>query len=181
MKYLVIFIAGLLSLPVVLEAAETSSGWSEAGIRMGIQAGPKREYFHLYEVFAAYDLPWNWQSSSGWEITSKLNTSLGALHTAAETGVIGSLGTSLYVTKPGLNLIPEVGINIDLMDKRHYGKQNFGSSLLFGAYICLPYHFDCGVGIGYRLLHLSNGHIFYPPGTPNLGVDMHLISTSWHF
>jgi len=53
--------------------------------------------------------------------------------------------------------------------------------LLFGAYIGLSYRFDSGFGIGYRMLHLSNGHIFYPNGTPNPGVDMHMISTSWNF
>jgi len=53
--------------------------------------------------------------------------------------------------------------------------------LLFGAYIGLSYRFDSGFGIGYRMLHLSNRHIFYPNGTPNPGVDMHMISTSWNF
>ncbi len=39
--------------------------------------------------------------------------------------------------------------------------QDFGSILLFGAYMGLFYRFDCGLKVGYRLQHISNGHIFY--------------------
>jgi hypothetical protein len=163
------------------ECSDTNSGWNEAGIRMGIQVGPKREYFHLYELFGVYGLPWDWRSSSGWGVATQLETSLGALHTAAETGFIGSLGTGLTLSKTGINLVPELGISVDLMDRRQFGRQDFGSILLFGAYMGLNYRFDNGLGIGYRILHLSNGHIFYPQNTPNPGVDLHLIGLSWKF
>lgn len=163
------------------ECSDTKSGWNEAGVRMGIQASSKREYFHRYDVFAVYGVPWDWRSSSGWGVTPKLNTSLGALYTAADTGFIGSLGAGLSIGKTGFNMTPELGISLDLMDKRQFGKQDFGSILLWGAYIGLSYHFDCGLGIGYRILHLSNNHILYSKSTPNPGVDMHQINVSWHF
>lgn len=178
-----ITVIALLPLLINLGTAECSAasgGWNEAGIRIGIQAGAKHEYFHMYEAFAVYELPWDWRSSSGWGITPQLNTSLGAIHTAADTGIIGTLGTGISISKTGINLVPELGINVDLMDKRHYGKQDFGSNLLFGAYIGLAYRFECGLNIGYRILHFSNGHIFYNH-TPNPGVDMHVITTSWQF
>jgi len=162
------------------ECADTKGGWREAGVRMGIEAGPKREYFHLYELYAVYGLPWDWRSSSGWGITPQLNTSLGALHTSTETGFIGSFGTGLAISKTGFNLVQELGISLDLMDRRHYGKQDFGSFLLWGAYIGLSYRFDSGLGIGYRILHLSNNHILYPAHIPNPGVDLHLFGLSWH-
>jgi hypothetical protein len=184
MKTYVILTVAVLIFAVNLgtaDCSDTDGGWNEAGIRMGIQAGPKREYFHLYEVFAVYGLPWDWRSSSGWGVTPQLNTSLGALHTEAETGFIGSLGTGLTLTKTGLNLVPELGISADLMDKRHFGRQDFGSMFLLGAYVGLSYRFDCGLGIGYRMLHLSNGHVFYPNGTPNPGLDLHMISISGNF
>jgi hypothetical protein len=66
------------------------------------------------------------------------------------------------------------------MDKSYYGEQDFSSNLLFGAYIGLAYRFDSGLGIAYRMLHLSNGHIFHR-NTPNPDVDFHMLSTSWHF
>jgi len=163
------------------ESADSGHGWNEAGVRVGWQAGPKNEYFHLYEAFAVYGLPWDWRISSEWKLAPQLNAALGALHTAAATGLIGTIGTGLTLHYTELNLVPEVGITASFMDERHYGRQNFGSTTLLGAYLGLAYQFDSGLAIGYRLLHLSNGHIFYSQNTPNPGVDLHLISTSWHF
>lgn len=162
-------------------AAESEGGWSEAGVRMGMQAGPKREYFHSYELFAAYELPWEWRSTSGWGVTPQLNTSIGALHGGGETGFLGSGGTGITVDKTGFNLVPDLGINLNLTDRRHFGKQDFGSILLFGAYIGLSYRFDNGLGIGYRILHLSNNRILYTKHTPNPGADLHQINLSWNF
>lgn len=184
MKKFAILLIVWLSFAVNLgtaECADTSGGWNEAGVRMGIQAGPKREYFHLYELYAVYGLPWNWRSSSGWGVDTQLNTSLGALHTGDETGFIGSLGTGLTVNKTGFNLVPELGICFDVMDRTRFASQDFGSVLLWGAYIGLSYRFDNGLGIGYRILHLSNNHILYSRDTPNPGVDFHVIGISWHF
>jgi hypothetical protein len=182
-KYAILCIAWLsiAVYPCIALCSETGGGWNEAGVRMGIQAGPKREYFHRYDLYAVYGLPWDWRSSSGWGVAPQLNTSLGALHTGADTGFIASLGTGLTISKTGFNLVPELGINIDLMDRRHYGKQDFGSILLFGAYAGLSYRFDCGLGVGYRFQHLSNNRILYSDNTPNPGVDLHMIGISWHF
>jgi hypothetical protein len=184
MKKLVILAVTMLTLALnvgMAESSDSNQGWNEAGIRMGIEAGPKRSYFHLYELFAVYGLPWDYRSSSGWAVDTKLETALGALHTDAETGAMGTLGTGLTVTKKGFNLVPELGINLSLLDRRQFGKQDFGSILLFGAYFGLSYHFDCGLGIGYRIQHLSNNHILYSKNTPNPGLDLHMIGISWIF
>jgi hypothetical protein len=89
--------------------------------------------------------------------------------------------TGLVLDKPGFGLAPEVGINANFLDRRHFGDQDFGSMLQFGTYLGLFYRFDCGLKIGYRLQHISNGHVFYEEGTPNPGLDMHLIGVSWTF
>jgi len=184
MKHWVAISAILLALavnPPAAGCAEKGSGWNEIGVRIGIESTPKRENFHLYELYAVYGLPWKWRSSSGWGVATQMETSLGALHTSADTGFIGSVGTGLTFDKTGINLAPELGISIDLMDRRHYGRQDFGSILLFGAYIGLAYRFDCGLGIEYRWQHLSNNRILYSNNTPNPGVDMHMIGMSWNF
>jgi hypothetical protein len=182
-KKIPIWIVIILMLQFFLSMAVTTAwgDWQEAGVRMGIQAGPKREYFHQYEAFAVYGLPWDWRTSSGWGLAPQLSASVGALQGGNETGFIGSIGTGLAFNKPGNGVAVEGGINADLLDRRHFGRQDFGSILLFGAYMGLAYRFDCGFGIGYRIQHLSNGHIFYHNGTPNPGVDLHLIGVSWNF
>ena len=182
-KNTLIWIATILILQLFISLADTTAegGWQESGARMGIQAGPRREYFHQYEVFSVYGLPCNWRTSSGWGLAPQLSVSAGALQGNNETGFIGSVGTGLAVNKPGNGIALEAGINADLLDRRQFGKQDFGSILLFGAYLGLSYRLESGLGIGYRIQHLSNGHIFYPNGTPNPGVDMHMIGVSWNY
>ncbi|MGD0586041.1 MAG: acyloxyacyl hydrolase, partial [Oryzomonas sp.] len=114
-------------------------------------------------------------------VAPQLNASAGALHKLKDTGFIGSVGTGLVLDNPKFGLAPEIGININIMDRSRFGDQDFGSILLYGAYIGLFYRFDCGLKISYRLQHVSNGHIFYSEGTPNPGLDMHLIGASWAF
>lgn len=168
-----------LFLPMICTAAE--EGWQEAGVRMGIQATPKHEYFHLYEAYAVYGLPWEWRTSSGWGLSTQLNTSAGALVGGDETGFIGSVGTGLAFNRPGNGIALEAGVSLDLLDKDHFGRQDFGSILLWGASMGLSYRFTGGLGVGYRIQHLSNNRILYSNSTPNPGVDMHLFGISWNF
>ena len=168
-----------LFLPMACTAAE--GGWQEAGVRMGIQATPKREYFHLYEAYAVYGLPWEWRTSSGWGVSTQLNTSVGALVGGNETGFIGSVGTGLAFNKPGNGIALEAGVSLDLLDKEHFGRQDFGSILLWGASMGLSYRFAGGLVVEYRIQHLSNNRILYSSNTPNPGVDMHMFGVGWNF
>lgn len=171
----------LLSNPWRAFGADAPGGWNEVGLRMGLQGDEKLTYFHQYEMFAVYGLPWDWRSSSGWGLAPQLSVSAGALHTVDVTGFIGTVGTGLVLDKPHFGLAPEIGINANVLDRRRFGNQDFGSMLLFGAYMGLFYRFDCGLKVGYRLQHISNGHIFYENGTPNPGLDTHVIGVSWTF
>lgn len=177
------WIATILMLQLVLLLAGTTAqgGWQEGGVRMGIQAGPKHEYFHQYEAFAIYGLPWDWRTSSGWGLAPQFDTSAGALVGGDETGFIGSVGTGLALNKPGNGISVNGGGSLNLLDRRQFGRQDFGSILLWGAYVGLSYHFSSGLGVGYRIQHLSNNRILYTSNTPNPGVDMHMIEVSWHF
>jgi hypothetical protein len=165
--------------PAAAQSAE--SGWNEAGIRMGLQVGPKHEYFRQYEAFAIYGLPWEWRSSSGWGVTPQATTSLGVLDGGGETGFIGSVGTALVLDKTGSGFSTDLGINANFLDRRQFGSQDFGSILQFGAYIGINYCFNNGFKIGYRLQHISNGHVVYAEETPNPGLDMHLFGISHVF
>lgn len=174
----IIFIAFIGSiLPVSSLAAE--SGWNEVGVRAGIQAAPRHEYFHQYEAFGIYGLPWDWRDSSGWGLTPQVNTSLGVLDGGGETSSIGSVGTAIVLNKRGSGLSTDLGINANFLGRRHFGNQDFGSILLFGAYIDIYYCINNKLKIGYRIQHTSNGHIFYPGGTPNPGLDMHMLGASY--
>jgi len=165
--------------PVLCLSAE--SGWNEAGVRTGIMATSKSEYFRQYEAFAVYGLPWEWRDSSGWSLFPHANTSLGVLSGGGETGFIGSVGTALILNKQGSGFTTDLGINVNILDRCQFGSQDFGSILQFGAYVGINYRLNNGLKIGYRIQHISNGHIFYPNGTSNPGLDMHMVGTSYVF
>jgi hypothetical protein len=167
------------SAPVSALCAE--SGWNEAGVRMGLQVNSKHDFFHQYEAFAVYGLPWNWRSTSGWGVTPQANVSAGVLDGGGISGFVGSIGTALSLYKKGIGLTTDLGINFNFLDRRQFDRQDFGSILQFGAYLGINYRFTNGIKIGYRIQHISNGHIFYPEETPNPGLDMHMFSISYVF
>jgi hypothetical protein len=149
---------------------------------MGIQAAPRSEYFHRYDAFAVYGLPsWDWRMTSGWGLAPQLETSAGALVGGNEIGFIGSVGTGLAFNRARNGVALEAGANLNLTDRRQFGRQDFGSVLLWGAYMGLSYRFESGLGVGYRIQHMSNNRILYSSSTPNPGVDMHMIGVSWNF
>lgn len=156
-------------------------GWNEVGARMGLQFSSKQYYFRQYEIYAVYGLPWDWRHSSGWGVKTQLETSVGALVNKRESGFIGSLGTAVSLDKQGLGLSTDLGINANFLDRRHFGDLDFGSILQFGAFLGINYRFDNGIKIGYRIQHISNGHLMYPQNTPNPGIDMHLMGISYTF
>jgi Lipid A 3-O-deacylase (PagL) len=174
---LISFIGG--AAPV--SALSAGSGWNEAGVRMGIQVSSRREYFRQYEAFGVYGLPWEWRGSSGWGVTPQVTTSLGVLDGRRETGFIGSVGTALVLNIPESGFTTDLGINANFLDRRQFGSQDFGSILQFGAYLGINYCFNSGIKIGYRIQHISNGHIVYAEETPNPGLDMHMFGISHVF
>lgn len=177
-KMLLIFFIICVS-PVPGFSAE--SGWNEAGVRAGIPAKPRSVYVRQYEAFAVYRLPWDWRNSSGWGLTPHMNYSLGALNGGGETGFIGSAGPSIVLNKRGPGFTADLGINANILDRRDFAGLDLGSILLFGAHVGINYQLTNGVKIGYRLEHMSNGHILYPNGTPNPGLDTQFIAISCVF
>lgn len=161
-----------------LSGISAESGWNEAGVRVGIKAVTKHESFTQYDAFAVYGLPYDWRISSGWSVAPNAEASLGVLDGGGKTGFIGSVGTALVLNKLNSGVTTDLGINANVLNRRYFGKQDFGSILQFGAYIGIHYCFSNGVKIGYRLQHISNGHIVYPNGTPNPGLDLHLFGIS---
>lgn len=178
MIILLVALAGIM-VPELCPGAEQER--KVAGIRVGISATPRCVYFHKYEAYAEHGLPWEWRSKSGWGLAPQLDVTAGVLSGGGENGFIGSVGSSLILDYTEFGLELDLGINVNLTDKRHFGGQDFGSILLFGAHTGITYRFYRGIGIQYRLQHLSNGHIFYHNGTPNPGLDEHMIGLSCRF
>lgn len=180
---LLVLAALLVSVPAVAAApaATEEKGWQEVGLRAGTRAGSDKKPFQLYELYAVYGLPWEWRTSSGWGAETRAAVSAGALTTRIESGFIGSVGTSLLFNRPGPGPGLELAIKAAMTDRRSFGDHDLGSALLFGGSAGLSWRFESGLRIGYRLEHLSNGHIFYSRNTPNPGIDLHMLDVGWNW
>jgi hypothetical protein len=183
MKFLLIEMLLILFISSAFPASSLSadSGWNEVGVRADFQISSRFKYFRQYDVFAVYGLPWEWRGASGWGVTPNANISLGILNGGAKAEFITSVGTAIVLNKPEPGFSGDFGINANMLNRRHFADQDFGSILQFGAYLGANYLLTNGIKIGYRLQHISNGHIFYPNGTPNPGLDMHMIGISYVF
>jgi hypothetical protein len=160
------------------QGSAAEPGFTAIGIRVGIPAKTKHEYFHQYEAFAVYALPWDWRTDSGWGAALQVNASAGALYGGGETGFIGAIGPGLVLDKGGKGLALDLGPNFVIMDQRKFGEQDFGGRMLYMAHVGLTYRFDSGLGLGYRYQHMSNGGVY---GRSNPGLDLHMAAVSWNF
>ena len=142
---------------------------------------PQQVYFHRYEAFAEYGLPWELRLKSGWGVSTQLNLAAGVLSGGGEQGFIGSLGPGFVLNRTGFGLELDAGINLCLTDRRHFRGHDFGSEFLFGSYAGVTYLLYRGFGIQYRFQHTSNGHLFLAEGAPNPGINEHLIGVIWRF
>ena len=172
---MLVFLIGAVS-PTPCGGAE--QGLKTIGIRAGLSATPKHEFFRQYEAYAVYALPWDWRADSGLGVALQLNTAAGVLRGGGKYGFIGSIGPGLSIDKPGCGLSMDVGGSAAILSRRVFGSQDFNGMLQFMAHAGLNYRFDSGPGISYRFQHMSNGHI-YPGGNP--GLDLHMVSLSWNF
>lgn len=179
--FIKILLISFIGCIVPVSALPAESGWNDAGIRTGVQASSRRVYFRQHEAFADYGLPWEWRGASGWGVTPNASVSLGILNGGKETGIIGSIGTALIFNKQVWGFSTDLGINFNFLDRRHLGTMDFGSKLQFGAYLGINYCFTNNLKMGYRLQHISNGHIIYSENTPNPGLDMHMFGISTVF
>ncbi|UFS70029.1 acyloxyacyl hydrolase [Geomonas sp. RF6] len=166
----------IVSLAVPGHAAD--EGWQAVGVRYGFSMTEKDEYFHQYEVYTEYGLPWHWRGASGWGVSTKFNLALGALYGGHTTSFVGSFGPSLAFDRNGRGFQFEIGPDFAVLGRDRFGKQNFGGLGLFQGHGSVSYIFDNGLGISYRAQHTSNGGM-YGPGNP--GYDLHMFGVSWHF
>ena len=75
--------------PQLGNANETN--WTAIGFRAGLSTTDGSEDFKQYEMFATYGLPWSWELTPGWFLSTRINLSAGALRGGGDTGVGGSV------------------------------------------------------------------------------------------
>lgn len=182
-------LSGLLLLGLLLGTlpagwcSPSDQGWQAVGIRDGVSATSRSEFFHKYELYATYGLPWSWRAASGWGLALQLDGSAGALHGGGETGAIGSLGPVVSLDKGRSGLAFKLGADLSGVSRYRYGNVDLNGYLLFIGHVGLLCRFAGGPGIGYRFQHMSNGSglAIGGHGGGNTGVDFHMLDLSWNF
>ena len=183
MKRLVLrflLLVGLISSAAPGWGSSPDEGWKAVGVRAGVSATHRDDFFHQYEFFATYGLPWSLRSESGWGVALRVNASAGALHGAGQTGVVGSVGPGVILDKGGKGAALTLGGDLYGLSRYKYGQVDFNGDPLFEGNVGILYRFDGGPGIGYRFQHMSNGGLGRN-GSGNTGLDLQMIELSWNF
>jgi hypothetical protein len=177
----------MLLLLVVGLAAVTSDAWCQdedqgidsVGIRGGLSATKRRQFFHQYEAYLSYGLPWSVRNDAGWGIALQANAAAGVLHASDENGFIGAIGPGFIIDKAGGKGIAfEVGGDLNFLSRYNFGNVDLNGNVLFDGHVGVMYRLAHGPGIGYRFQHMSNAGL---NGNRNTGLDLHMLSLSWNF
>jgi hypothetical protein len=171
-------LAGLLSSMGQAWCEDEDQGFRTFGVRGGLSATERVEFFHQYEAFFRYGLPWSVRNESGWGVAMQLNGALGALHGGGETGFIGAVGPGMIISKAGgKGFALDIGGDLNFLSRDTFGQVDFNGVLLFDGHVGVAYRFPFGPGIGYRFQHMSNAGL---NGAHNTGLDLHMVELSWN-
>lgn len=147
------------------------------GFRVGVSAMDSKADFKQYEILLISGPLWSWRWSSGWGLDTRLNATVGALRGGGETGLIGSLGPGIVLSRAGGRLSLDTGVSPTLLSRDEFGRADLGGQLHFISHIGLTLRLGRGLGVGYRFQHMSNAGI----DKPNPGLDLHAFALNYHF
>lgn len=161
--------------PQLGNANETD--WIAVGLRAGLSTTDGSEDFKQYELFATYGLPWSWELTPGWFLSTRINLSAGALRGGGDTGFIGSAGPSITLSMVQDRIFLDGGISAALLSEHKFGQENFGGPIQFISHVGISFKLGANLGVGYRFQHMSNASIY----DRNPGLELHMFELSYFF
>ena len=161
--------------PQLGNANETD--WIAIGLRAGLSTTDGEEDFEQYELFSTYGLPWSWELTSGWFLSTRINLSAGALRGGGDTGFIGSAGPSVTLSMVQDRILLDGGISAALMSEHKFGQENFGGPIQFISHVGVSFKLSDNLGVGYRFQHMSNASIY----KRNPGLELHMLELKYFF
>jgi hypothetical protein len=172
--WLILLLLSIFS-PQPSSADETD--WIALGFRAGLSATDQNEDFEQYEVFATHGLPWSWQLTQGWLVSTRINLSAGALRGGGTTGFIGSVGPSVALSMVNGLILLHGGVSAAFLSKHKFGRENFGGPIQFVSHVGISFKLGTHLGVGYRFQHMSNASIY----NRNPGLELHVLELSYFF
>jgi hypothetical protein len=174
-----LYFIGLLTMAPDGWCQDQDQGLNSIGIRGGLSATQRRQFFHQYEAYLSYGLPWSVRNDAGWGVALQANAAAGVLHASEKTGFIGAIGPGLIFDKAGgKGIALDIGGDLNFLSRYNYGNVDLNGNVLFDGHVGVLYRLAHGPGIGYRFQHMSNAGL---NGNRNTGLDLHMLSVSWNF
>lgn len=136
------------------------------------------EAFHEYDVWAAFRLPWQRYSTSGWGVGTRVLTSAGLLHGAESNALVLSVIPVIAFGSQDGRFKVDLGAGVAVLSHSEFAQQDFGgpvqAALTAGVAIPVYRRFS----VGYRFMHYSDWGA-YGPNT--IGADLHMVELIYRF
>lgn len=131
------------------------------------------------DVFWSWRSPFAWEFTPGWDVSARMNASLGLLHGQDETGGVGTLVPTLAIGDTDNFFAFELGVGAAMFTKWEFGDvEDFGGPLQFILDAGFNFRVYKRFGLGYRFQHWSDASIH---GNDNRGVEMHMFEFSYRY
>lgn len=169
----------VLALTLSLIASGPSDAQDSSRVVVGFRGGGSAinsdEKLVQCEVFAIYELPWSQRWSSGWVLGPWLNLTAGALRGGGKTGLIGSAGPCMALSKAGSPISLDAGTSVALLSEDQFGHLDVGGRFHFVTHGSISSQLGRNLQAGYRFQHMSNAGI----EEQNPGLDLHMLELSY--
>ncbi len=136
------------------------------------------EQFQEYDVAANFALAWQGSDKSGWKWGSRLMTSVGIMHGAGKSALVGSLIPEFTFGSVDGRFILDLGAGAALLSRHSFGEQDYGGPFQFALTVGFSIPLYKKLGVGYRYLHYSDAGIH---GEHSIGADFHMIEINFRF
>lgn len=175
---------GLSSLPIAPCHSENTAKVPLTLIAIGARYGTnaatdKAGPMDRVDMFWSWRSPYAWEFTPGWDVSARMNASVGALRGQGETGAVGTLVPTIAFGDTSNKFALEVGVGAALFSKWEYGKvEDFGGPFQFILDVGVNVRVHRHIGLGYRFQHWSDAGIH---GPDNRGVEMHMLELSYRY
>ena len=148
----------------------------EIGVRGGSDASGVDENYTVGEVYFLHALPWQKEFSSGTKIYTRLDVGAGFLHAASkDAGWLAVGGNVVFSLMEGRWEL-ECGFRPTWLFRDEFGEDDYGGTVQFASHAGVTFNLG-PAALSYRILHLSNAHLY----DPNPGLNLHLVGVGVRF
>jgi len=148
------------------------------GVRGGVEvAGTESSALSQTEGFADWNLPWKWETESGWYLQTRVTLSAGWLGGEGHDSFTSTVAPALGLGRSHFPLWLEGGAGPTYISQYEFGGVNFGQNLQFTSFIGLNFDLTSHWRLGYRFQHMSNAGL----AKSNPGLNLNMFALSYVF